>query len=208
MLTRFLRPVPVRSSVACKNCTSQLFFYLAPMIQNHNRLRLPIEKNCKWSAIDLQDAIDGIHAITEKHRKNQAVGTQQVWSFTASKTSTGEEVAKSIQRDLELDKEVQYEKVDENEFRKYLQKIRDDNNFQDRPSEDARRRGNADEPYNFPLARYLNEGAIECMIEVLQLANEGRADTVTNDLKNLIGREPQDVHNFMQNNRDQFRRLK
>ncbi|KAI9028922.1 hypothetical protein CLU79DRAFT_716531 [Phycomyces nitens] len=187
---------------------TQLFFYLSPMIQNNNRLGLPIHKNCKWSAIDLQDAIDGIYAIAEKHRKNQSAGTQDVMNFTATKTWTGEEVAKSIQKDLSLDNEVQYEKIDENDFRNYLEKIRDNNNFKNPESDGVHRKGNADEPYNFPLARYLNQGTIECIIEILQLANEGHSDVVCKDLKELIRREPQDIHKFMQNNRDQFRRLK
>ncbi|KAI8343501.1 hypothetical protein BC941DRAFT_343535 [Chlamydoabsidia padenii] len=185
---------------------AQMFYFLAPYLESQNQLPLPIKKDKKWNTVDLQDILE---AIVKLAKKNQQQGffedqkNKQELQFTPRQNYNMEELTKQIGQGLG-NTDIKFKQVSHSEMEKMLREMRDDKRFKHRPESSARH----DKPYTFPLGRYLNNELIQTLCEIWELANQGCMDIVTNDLKELLGRDPQDIQSFFKNNRDQFHDLR
>ncbi|KAI8369551.1 uncharacterized protein BYT42DRAFT_502920 [Radiomyces spectabilis] len=185
---------------------SQIFYYLAPMVENKNTLCFPIEESRKWCTVDLHDLAEAVYQLSVECP--QLSENKAMFQFTSTKTMTCEEMAQTMSRGLEQGP-IRYNKITRDELRQYLTKMRDDRRFKDKPKgEEEQRRPGPDTSHTFPLGRYLTECAIEVLLEYFEMVNLGKLDFVTKDLEQVLNRQPQDLHGFFKNNRNQFRRLK
>lgn len=195
----------------------QFYYYLTPMVEDRNKMMLPVERNRKWSSVNIRDVVDAVYRLSREHgkRNNQEfgrLGEKHRWEFTPSQARSGEEIARGMSRALDKE-QVQYEKISEQELRQYLEGIRQDKRFKHRPQQEHRpndpnEQSRKDQPEDFPLGDYLHKEVIQLIMEFWEMANRGDADKTTRDLEEALGRKPQDLHEYFQNNRDQFQRLR
>ncbi|KAI8372875.1 uncharacterized protein BYT42DRAFT_594778 [Radiomyces spectabilis] len=186
---------------------TQIFYYLAPMVEGQNVLPLPVKKNAKWGCIDLHDVVGAMVQLSKRHDKSSIFsGERKLWQFTPKQNFSSEELCRQMAQGLGRD-EMQYRETKPNETKEYLTKMREDKRFKERPQQHELA-GESDKPYTFPLGKYLNEVCIETIIEWWQLANENKVDITTNDLQEALQRQPTEVLEFFKNNRDNFRRLR
>ncbi|SAM09042.1 hypothetical protein [Absidia glauca] len=217
-----------KHSIVRLTLPTQFFYFLAPTLEERNVLRLPVKKDRKWSTVDLYDSVDAIVKLSNETRQGSPQGltsalgnlfvgghlNKQVYQFTPRKWITVKELTEEIGEGLQRDS-IKYEEVDTQEFKKILQELRDDHRFKERPNKNMPNDptppagGNRqDRPFTFPLGRYLNDPYIETLIEVMDLVNQGQHEHATDDLKQILGREPQDIKSFFKNNRRQFQDLR
>lgn len=216
-----------KSSIVRIALPTQFFYFLAPTLVERNVLRLPIKKDKKWSTVDLNDTVDAIVKLSNQNQQGSPQGlasalgnlfvgghlNKQVYQFTPRKWITVEEMTGEIGEGLQQDS-IKYKEVSNQDFTQFLQELRDDNRFKERPDEnmpnDPTPAGGDghDRPFTFPLGRYLNDPYIQTMIEVVDLVNQGHYEDTTDDLKQILGREPQDIKSFFKNNRRQFKDLR
>lgn len=211
----------------------QFFYFFGPMIEDENKICLPVEKSREWGSIDLADYLDAVYNISSEdydEKSGQAfhnLGEQYVtilrkknkrsFQFTASHNVTALEIVKAVSHGLDKP-DMTYEKVKSNKMFDYLNSIQDDNRFRERPSQqvidasflddDSDVDIARDRPYTFPLGKYLNKDCIETLIEAWELLDSGKADKITDQLEKALHRKPLNVEDFFKRNRDQFRRLR
>ncbi|ORZ25657.1 hypothetical protein BCR42DRAFT_364029 [Absidia repens] len=194
---------------------SQFFYYMAPTLQSQGSLRLPIKKEKKWSPVNLVEVVEAIVKLANQEQGNHlfscGVGqNKQVYQFTPRQQLGMDELTKEISQGLGGN-DIKYEQVSRDEVKKMLQRMRDDRRFKERPQKSSNSvdaTGRRDKPYAFPLGRYLNDELIDTLCEIWELVNQDRFDIITDDLKQVLGREPQDIRSFFKNNRDQFNDLR
>ncbi|KAI8066652.1 hypothetical protein BC940DRAFT_301965 [Gongronella butleri] len=189
---------------------NQLFYFMAPMIEGQGVLRLPIQEGQKWTPVDLQDVIEAFVQLSKRGQQPRGVAfgleaAKELYQFTPTQVRPINELTREIAQGLDRG-ELRYETASKEQTRKWLQQMRDDNRFRHRPDNKAESR--RDRPFTFPLGRYLNDEMIDTILEVWQLANDGQMDIVTNDLKQVLGKEPQDIKQYFKSNRQQFRDLR
>ncbi|CAO3639167.1 unnamed protein product [Cunninghamella echinulata] len=198
-----------KGSIIRCSMVDQWFYLLAPMIVGQGVLRLPIKKDQKWGMVDLHDIIEAIVKLANESRKGNALfgvignGRKEVYHFAPQHVHQMEELASHIGEGLGH-RGLPYEQISKEEIRKWFEQMRNDSRFKERPSNP---RGN-DKPHYFPISRYLNDCMIEIILEVWELANKGRMDISSDDLKELLDRNPVGIHDYFKNNRDQFREFR
>lgn len=189
---------------------SQIFYTYMPMLQEYSKLCLPISEQEEWGAIDMCDMVDAIFNVARKARYQMAsrqsfFAAKLLYLFTPERNWRGPQVARMFGENLDMGREIEYLRNSQDAMRQYLQRIRDDRRFRDRPQQVP---GGADRPYTFPLGRYLNDDTIEFVLETYEMANQGMTNVITKDLLEELDRQPQDLRHFFRNNRDQFQRLR
>lgn len=203
------------------------------MIEDENKICLPIGKQREWGSVDLADFLDGVYNISSEDydEKNQQSfhnlaekyvfvlrkKNKRLFQFTASHKVTALKVVKAASHGLEKP-DMTYEKIETDKLFKYLKSLKDDNRFRERPiqqvidssfmnidsDEDLAR----DRPYTFPLGKYLNDDFIQTLIELWELLDSGKVDIITDQLEKALHRKPLKIEDFFKRNRDQFRRLR
>ncbi|ORZ18097.1 hypothetical protein BCR42DRAFT_490737 [Absidia repens] len=218
-----------KSSIVRVGMLSQMFYCMAPSIEGHGTLRLPIKKDKKWSTVDLNEVVEAITKLAHENRQgnqgfaetlnNLVSGSghqqKQLYQFTAHRNVSMEEMVQQISQGLGR-KDIKYEQADREDIKRMLHELREDKRFKERPRPSQNdnngggtgSNGRQDSPSTFPLGRYLTDAFIDTILEFWELVNQGRMDIVTDDLKQILGRNPSDITSFFKNNRDQFRDLR
>ncbi|KAI8137751.1 hypothetical protein BJV82DRAFT_583409 [Fennellomyces sp. T-0311] len=195
---------------------NQIFYYLTPMIEDRNRLELPVGPERKWSSVDVRDVAEAVYRLSRQNGPQQGVffgnlGEQRLRQFTGRAARNGQEIAREYSQALNREEQVQYRQIQPQELENYLNGIRDDQRFSDRPRERAGgddEKNRRDRPHSFPLGRFLNQEFIRLIVEFYGLADRGNTELTTNDLQQALGRQPQELREYFENNRDNFNRLR
>ncbi|CEP13712.1 hypothetical protein [Parasitella parasitica] len=204
----------------------QFYYYYGPMIEDENKIKLPVHEKAEFGSIDLADLVDAVYNlssfpaeeavysnlahlyITNLRKKNKTL-----FEFTPSGTITPGQLVKAASVGLER-KDMTYEKISPETLYDYLRRIHNDNRFRQRPIQSAtdivvhKPILKEDRPYTFPLGRYLNDIVIEGILEYWTLADSNKQSHVSDDLEKAIDRRPTAVGKFFKHNRDQFSRLR
>jgi hypothetical protein len=213
-----------KSSIVRLAMPSQMFYYMAPNIEGHDVLRLPIKKDKKWYPVDLNEDVEVIIKLAHENRQGsqgfaEALGNlfsgtghqqKQVYQLTAHRNISMEEMVQQIGQGLGR-KEIKYEQSSREDIKHMLEKLRDDKRFKQRPHSsdlNVAGHGHQDSPSAFPLGRYLTDAMIDTILEVFEMVNQGKWDIVTDDIKQILGHNASDISSFFKNNRDQFRDLR
>ncbi|KAI8332098.1 hypothetical protein BC941DRAFT_403012 [Chlamydoabsidia padenii] len=211
-----------RLSIIRLSVPTQFFYFMAPSLEDRNVLPLSISKDRKWSTVDLNDVVDAMVKLSDENQGStqgltSALGNllfgghqkQEVYRFTPRQWLNMEDLTQQISQGLQMEN-IKYEKTDSHQLKAMLQELRNDQRFKQRPGQHQSTSGGhrQDTPFTFPLGRYLNDSYIETLIEVWDLVNEGKFDKTTDDLKQILGREPMDVQSFFKNNRQRFQDLR
>ncbi|CEP18629.1 hypothetical protein [Parasitella parasitica] len=191
----------------------QLLYYLAPQIERENFLPLPVEKNKKWSTLDMNDVIEGVYRLAKKHRE-RLVGQQvdeifkkQVYDFTCSKPLNGEEMAREIGEGLGQS-DMKFKQISESDMKKQLEHIKKDDRFKERPDQRGDLKKGRDGFWSFPINKFIHDRKIETFMEWWRLANMGQLDMHSDELRHILDREPHSLKKYIEVNRDQFKRFK
>ncbi|KAL0088466.1 hypothetical protein J3Q64DRAFT_1875414 [Phycomyces blakesleeanus] len=190
---------------------SQSLYYFSPMIEKESMIGMPVDTKARWPILSLLDVVQGMyHLWTENQikRLNHIESNKALFQFTSAYNQDGKGL--SIIFSEVLGRTTQYTQISASNMRAYLQDIRENENFQERPfSQESKdpERPERDVPFTFPIARYLNDNYIDTLLELWLMFDCGFSDILTDDLSNALGYMPQELSSFVQNNRDQFRRL-
>jgi hypothetical protein len=188
---------------------NQLFYFMGPQIENENKLSLPVEKRQKWCAVDLNDVCEGMWRLARQQQGCSDSTRKNTYNFCADHARSTEDHVQDMGKGLNRE-DLQFNQISGKEMLQYLQKMRDNKHFRERPQhrlEESGRR-ERDTFATLPLGRFLNDQCIETMEEFWRSANEGYQDLKCDDLKGILDREPQNLKNFFKSNRDNFKRLK
>ncbi|KAI7857310.1 hypothetical protein BDC45DRAFT_435571 [Circinella umbellata] len=197
---------------------NQIFYYLDPMIEGRNQLDLPVSQERKWSTVDVRDVADAVYNLSRQNgqRENTFFGTlgneKRLYQFTGNQTRNGQEIVREWSQALGNGRKIEYKQIQPQELEQYLRGIRDDSRFRNRPDDnndqdqdDQQRR---DRPHSLPLGRFLNNEFIRLLNDIFALADRGKLENSTRDLQQLLGRQPQEIGEYFQNNRDNFNKLR
>ncbi|KAF7731250.1 hypothetical protein EC973_000666 [Apophysomyces ossiformis] len=191
---------------------SQFFYYMVPMADSENVIRFPVNKDQRWGVVNVSEAVEAIYRLSRENRADRFIGpiqkNKQLFQFTPRRNLNGSEMARAMGKSLQGKREIRYDEWKAEDMSRYLQRVREDRRFRERPHEEKNKIGERrDRPHHFPLGDHLNNQLIELMLEFWQLANRGQLDIVKDDLKQALERDPQDLNEYFENNRDNFRRL-
>lgn len=191
----------------------QSFYYSAPQIVGENYLCLPVEKNKKWSCLDMNDVVEGVYRLAKKHRERlagrqiDAIFKKQMYEFTCSKAMASEEIAHEIGEGLGR-QDMKFREISENDMKKQLEHIKRDDRFKERPDERGDFKKGRDGFWSFPINKFIHERKIETIMEYWRLANKGQLDMHSDELRHILDREPRNLKQYFEINRDQFNRFK
>ncbi|KAL9541685.1 hypothetical protein PS6_010188 [Mucor atramentarius] len=209
----------------------QFYYYYGPMIEDENKIQLPVHEKAEFGSIDLTDLVDAVYNLSSFSEQDYCFhdqGTENLaqlyianlrkknktlFEFTSRHNITPKDLVQSASEGLER-KNMTYEKVSSETLYDYLRRIHNDNRFRQRPIQRAtdivenQLKLKEDRPYTFPLGRYLNDYVIEGILESWKVVDSGKEVHATDDLEKAIGRHPTNVDQFFKNNRDQFNRLR
>lgn len=192
---------------------NQLYYFMAPQIEDKNMLCLPVNKDAKWGTVNLNDVVEGVFCLAKKeHERSRGIQTdssfnKQVWNFTAPRTCKTEEMVHEVKEGLGMEK-LQYKHIQEDEFRQYLEHMKSDKRFKERPDSKERFGHGRDGWWSVPVGKFLNEENIETTMEYLRLACKGHLDYSSEDLRRVLDRNPLDLKEYFKINRDMFKRFK
>lgn len=181
-----------RASILQSSLWHQMFYYFAPMIEDHNKITLLLHHDTKWGTVDLSDLTDAIYLHFSEEKQNR----NPVLRFTAKRHMKTQEMVEAASHGLDR-KEIKYERVKYDDLYSYLKRIHNDNRFRRRPHHNP----------TFPLGSFLKKDVIETMLEYMQLMDETNIHE-TQDLENTLNREPISIKCFFEKNRDQFQKLR
>ncbi|KAI8368622.1 hypothetical protein EDC96DRAFT_479400 [Choanephora cucurbitarum] len=196
----------------------QMFYYLAPQMQSENVMCLPVKKDAKWSGVDLNDICEGVYCLAKKqhervrqHQQHQAGSSEEIfnkrmYNFMHQPMST-QQMTQEIAHGLNC-KELHFKEISEDDFMKYMMKIKDDKNFQERPDEKNDFKKGKDGYWSFPLNKFITEHKIRCIMEYFRMANKGCLEQHHEDLQKVLERNPHSLKQYFEVNRDQFKRFK
>ncbi|KAI7875198.1 hypothetical protein K492DRAFT_136767 [Lichtheimia hyalospora FSU 10163] len=191
---------------------AEVFFFLTPMVQEQNKLRMPVDQHCKFTMLSLQDIAQGVYRLSieqnttpfmvprflswilNNHQKNQTL-----FQFTSSVSEDPSQMAHHMAKGLEKGSDFSFELIKPYDMRDYLKRMRDDQRFQ-RPLP-------IKGTFAHPLASYLSDAFIQMLLEAWDMANHGYLNIITHDLERALHHPPQDLIHFFQSNRDSFRQL-
>ncbi|CEG70493.1 hypothetical protein RMATCC62417_06380 [Rhizopus microsporus] len=191
---------------------NQMFYFMAPQIEGEGILALPVKEDAKWGCIDLNDWVNAIYnlALKEHEKRERTIGStgkKQLYQFTPQRVMSSKEIAREIGEGLGS-QELRYKRISDDEMRQYLQKMKDDERFREEPKHEKEPKWDQDGPWSYPIGRYLNDHLIELMLEYWRMANDGKQEIHTNDLKEVLEIEPRSVKDYFHKNRNQFREFK
>ncbi|KAI8139554.1 hypothetical protein BJV82DRAFT_246867 [Fennellomyces sp. T-0311] len=180
----------------------QANFLWNAMIQQRGIIGMPLPPDAKSTSIDLQDLCDAVATYILSPKKQDIdeedvlsvpppTAVKRIYELTGPCVYTNEDVAEQLNHALEGEEgEITYQEISEDEMREYLQSI---------PSH----RPGAERP---PLHPNLSDALIDFLMDGFKLAKHFTFDKVTDDLRDLTGREPLDLAQFFIENRNEFRR--
>ncbi|KAI8882679.1 hypothetical protein K501DRAFT_250920 [Backusella circina FSU 941] len=187
---------------------NQLFYYLGPMFEDKNQMRLSVNEESKWSSTDLADIVDAVYSLSftdiysDSSEKNK---NKTLFIFTPKDTLTARDVVSAANEGL--NKNMTYDMVKQKELTIYLQEIHNDNRFRTRPFEQLESL-KKDRPYTFPLGKYLTNTYIDTLLEWWLLSDDRFTDVTSDDLRRALGCPPHTIKQFFKQNSDQFRLLR
>ncbi|KAI9266734.1 hypothetical protein BDA99DRAFT_419229, partial [Phascolomyces articulosus] len=197
---------------------SQIFYYMTPIVEGRNQLDLPIQQDRQWSTVDVCEVVEAVYHLSRENgqREGTFLGTlgnenNRLYQFTGNQINTGPQVAEEWSRALRPGRQIQYQQIQPRQLEQYLRGIRDDDRFKTRPpTDDNEEEGcpRRDRPHSLPLGQFLNDEFIRLLIDIFALANQGKLEFKTDDLRNVLGRPPQELREYFLNNRDRFNRLR
>jgi hypothetical protein len=192
---------------------NQFFYFMAPQIEGENCFSLPVDKNKKWSCLDMNDVVEGVYRLAKKHcerlagRQVDEIFKKQVYEFTCSKAMTGEEFAREIGEGLGR-QDMKFREISENDMKKQLEHIKRDDRFKERPDERGDFKKGRDGFWSFPINKFIHERKIETTMEYWRLANKGQLGMHSDELRHILDREPRSMKKYFEINRDHFKRFK
>jgi hypothetical protein len=181
---------------------------MGPMLEDKNQMRLSVHESSEWSTIDLGDVVDATHNLCFTDTYSGSSGDRKnktLFTLAADNTVTAKDVVRSANE--ALNKDMTYDRVNPKDLVTYLQKIRKDNRFKRQPFEQLELL-KKDHPYTFPLGKYLTDTNIETLVEWWRLADDGKTNVTSDDLRRTLGCPPQNIDLFFKQNSDQFRLLR
>ncbi|KAI7887391.1 hypothetical protein K492DRAFT_121308 [Lichtheimia hyalospora FSU 10163] len=184
---------------------NQFFYYVTPMVEDRNALCLPVKQDQRWGTVDLRDVVEAICKLVRHNiQVGRGQGQKQLYRFTPTHLMNGQEMARGMAEAVERSPdELKYHQIKQEEMWQHLKRIRDDERFRERQPG-----GGTETRYTVPIGRYLNDHCIELLLEFMELASRGKAEIKSHDLKEILGREPQPLHEYFKKNRDQFKRFR
>lgn len=191
---------------------AQVFFFLTPMAQEQNKLRMPVNQHCKFAMLSMQDIVQGVYRLSIEQNTTSSFGSrflpwtsnsqnknQTLFQFTPRESEDPSQMADHMAKGLEKGSDFSFEHIKPDDMKEYLQRMRDDHRFQQRLP--------IKETFAYPLACYLSDNFILTLLEAWDMADQGYLDVTTHDLERALHRNPQDLVDFFQSNRDSFRQL-
>ncbi|KAI9478019.1 MAG: hypothetical protein EXX96DRAFT_484746, partial [Benjaminiella poitrasii] len=200
----------------------QFFYTFGPMIEDENKIQLPVRKDSKWGTINLADLVDAVFNLSVPPKDNTNLSraiieelkkkNKTMFEFTPDHdTITAKELVKAASKGLEVTGDLQYEQVKPKDMMAYLQRIHNDNRFRHRPTSSVSgqaRPGHEERHYTFPLGKYFNDNVIKALVEYWEFADKGYTDMTHDDLRNALDKSPESIEKFFEHNQNQFKRLR
>ncbi|GAA5813841.1 hypothetical protein MFLAVUS_007328 [Mucor flavus] len=194
---------------------NQLYYFMAPRLEGQNQLPLPVKKDAKWGSVNMIDVVEAIHNLARKSHEQARNNTpdadafynKNIYELTMDRTMTAENMAHEIGQGLDRE-EMRFEEISGSDFRKYLESMKDDKRFKERPDAHGDPSEGRDGWWSIPIGKFLNDQNIETMIEFWRLACHNQQDVHSDDLRKLLERQPQNLKQYFKTNREQFRRFK
>jgi hypothetical protein len=193
---------------------NQLYYFMAPQIKSQNMLCLPVKKDAKWGSVNLNDVVEGVFCLAKKHHErslgrntSEEIYHKQVMNFTTHRTCKTEEMVKEVSEGLGHD-DIKYKHVSEDEFKQYLERMKSDRRFKERPESKEKFGHGRDGWWSVPVGKFLNEENIETTMEYLRFACKGHLDFSSEDLQKVLNHKPQDLKEYFKTNRDMFEKFK
>ncbi|KAI9496699.1 hypothetical protein BDB00DRAFT_926582 [Zychaea mexicana] len=193
---------------------NQGFYFWKDMIEHSGKIGMSMSETTQFTTISIQDVCDALATLVLSPKKQDIEGSsllavdddeddeenpehlKRIYELTGQCPYTGEFAARKLNEALGAEEgEIQYEEMSEEELREYLHRMSARPNQADPP-------GLVPDPH-----RYLNEQAINIMLDWFKiLERTGMGQKVTDDIRDLTGREPKDLGQFFIENRNEFRR--
>lgn len=191
---------------------AETFFFLTPMVQEQNKLRMPVDQDRKFAVLSLHDIVQGVYRLSVEQDTssssfvsrlawimNKQQKNQTLFQFTPRESENPSNMARHMAKGLEKGHDFSFDRIEPHDMREYLKRMREDHRFQQRlPIE---------ETFAHPLASYLSDACIQGLLEAWDMADQGYLDKNTDDLERALGHPPQDLIHFFQSNRDSFDQL-
>ncbi|KAI7903400.1 uncharacterized protein BX663DRAFT_508471 [Cokeromyces recurvatus] len=188
---------------------NQLYYFLAPVMEGKNMMELPVKEDAKWNTVDMIDVVEAVYCLAKQARKRQQNNNthKQLYEFTGQHNMASKEMCKEIGEGLG-NRDMKYRRISSDEMKQMLLSMRDDHRFKERPKEHGDFKKGKDGFWSMPLGKFLNNHNIETMLEYWCLANENQQDYHSNDLQNILNRQPRKLKEYFEINRDHFKRFK
>lgn len=194
---------------------NQLYYFLAPQIEGENKFPLPVKKDSKWGSVSLIDVVEAVYRLARKQHQQQRSGQKDtdsfyhknVYDFTLPRTLNAPEMAREVGQGLGRE-DVEFEQISDDEFKKHLERMREDRRFKERTDSHGKIDEGRDGWWSVPVGKFLNEQNIETMMEFWKLASKGQQDNSSDDLKKILERHPQNLKEYFKTNREQFKQFK
>ena len=176
----------------------QATFMWNAMIQKRGILGMPLPGEATATSIDIEDLCDAITTYILSPKKQEieeedspdSSHIKRVYELTGSCPYSNNDVVKQLNDALGEGSEITYQEISEEEMREYFKSL------PQHPPESLL-------PPVYPA---LNDAFIDFMMDGFKLAKHYSFEKVTDDLRDLTGREPMDLAKFFIENRNQFRR--
>lgn len=192
---------------------AEVFFFLTPMVQEQNKLRMPVDQERKFAMLSLHDIVQGVYRLSiEQDTTSPSFASRFLWilnkqqknqtlfQFTPREPENASNMASHMAKGLEIGHDFSFERIEPHNMKDYLKRMRDDHRFQQRLP--------IKETFAHPLASYLSDACIQILLEAWDMADQGYLDKHTDDLERALGHPPQDLIHFFQSNRNSFDQLK
>lgn len=175
-----------------RNQFVQNWFHLwSYAVQDRNEFPITFQEK-KLVPVLIQDIVRATHELASK----KELGKQhkgQIYTFTGPEKLSGTELVRELNEALEVDEEneVKVRKVSRQELEKYLRDLRESS---DRNGRLGRK-----------LQGQPTEKQIQTILDWFDWVNTGQAETQTDHLRQLIGKNGERIQKFFQANQAEFR---
>ncbi|KAI9364307.1 hypothetical protein BD770DRAFT_314526 [Pilaira anomala] len=194
---------------------NQLYYFMAPQLENDNQFFLPVKKDSKWGSVNMIDVVEACYRLAKKAKEQQRSNTpdadpfyhKNVYEFTMERSMTSEQMAREIGEGLGRE-QVEFKQISEQDFKKYLEQMKQDKRFKERPDMKGDPKQGRDGWWSIPIGKFLNEQNIETMLEFWRMACKGQQDIHSDDLHKVLERQPHNLKQYFKTNRDQFKHFK
>lgn len=207
----------------------QVLYYWARMVEQKGCIGMPMPPDTNFVAIGIQDICDAVATlILGSHKQDQPedndeeqleveipdAAVKRIFELTGVCVWMGETVAYQLGRALGAPEgEITYCELSPDELRQYFESITGQeqggsNTLAWFGSLATRILGVPDRPGLIPDPhRHLKKFDVEFLLHWFEMAKRAGGFTrLTNDARDLIGREPRELNQFFEDNRQQFRR--